>query len=469
MEPQDQHEQNRIPFEFTGTATQFFGIWIVNILLIIITLGIYLPWAKVRTQRFFHGNTLLNDAPFDYLASPLAILKGWAIALVAIIIYNVLSGFFPLASLLFLPLLVIVTPWIVVRALSFRMRNTAWQNIRFGFSKAYRDAAGVFIGWFALAILSLGLLYPWFRFEVSRFVVNNTGYGTTRFQFHAAVKDFYKIYAKAALLPLAAIVMILALAFPQIKQGMEFFKSIEAAAEEQAAAQEEVIQEAPVEEVIEEAVVEAPVMEALPATEEEVIVETPVEEPVVAEELLVQEPLTEEAVTEEIIVSEEASVAEEPAAEAITVPTEEAEPVIEEVVEETPVTSEDHAPDMARYALAGVAVFFVFIAAYMVMFIYIGVRTTNLVYNSTEIAGHRFHSSVRVRDMIWLYLSNLLVISLSFGLMIPWAQVRLARYRASKLVLLPKGDLDHFIQAQAAEVNAIGEEIGEAFDIDVSL
>ena len=41
------------PFRFTGTAREYFGIWIVNILLTIVTLGIYSAWAKVRRMRYF--------------------------------------------------------------------------------------------------------------------------------------------------------------------------------------------------------------------------------------------------------------------------------------------------------------------------------------------------------------------------------------------------------------------------------
>ena len=65
-----QQPPQEMPFEFKGTASQYFGIWIVNLLLTIITLGIYTPWAKVRTKRYFYGNTLLDGSPFDYLASP---------------------------------------------------------------------------------------------------------------------------------------------------------------------------------------------------------------------------------------------------------------------------------------------------------------------------------------------------------------------------------------------------------------
>ena len=48
-------ENNQItnPVQFNGRGGEFFGIWIVNILLSIITLGIYSAWAKVRTKRYF--------------------------------------------------------------------------------------------------------------------------------------------------------------------------------------------------------------------------------------------------------------------------------------------------------------------------------------------------------------------------------------------------------------------------------
>ena len=35
---------------FTGSGSEYFKIWIVNVLLTIITLGMYYPWAKVRNR-----------------------------------------------------------------------------------------------------------------------------------------------------------------------------------------------------------------------------------------------------------------------------------------------------------------------------------------------------------------------------------------------------------------------------------
>src|SRR5258707_6333866 len=47
-----------VPLRFTGRAGEYFRIWIVNICLSIVTLGIYSAWAKVRRKRYFYGNTL---------------------------------------------------------------------------------------------------------------------------------------------------------------------------------------------------------------------------------------------------------------------------------------------------------------------------------------------------------------------------------------------------------------------------
>ena len=43
--------------EFRGDPKEYFRIWIVNLALTILTLGIYSAWAKVRKQRYFYLST----------------------------------------------------------------------------------------------------------------------------------------------------------------------------------------------------------------------------------------------------------------------------------------------------------------------------------------------------------------------------------------------------------------------------
>ena len=82
-------------FVFTGAAREFFGIWIVNLFLSIITLGIYSAWATVRKKRYMYGHTWLAGANFEYHGDPIAILKGRVIAFLAFAAYSATNYFMP--------------------------------------------------------------------------------------------------------------------------------------------------------------------------------------------------------------------------------------------------------------------------------------------------------------------------------------------------------------------------------------
>jgi uncharacterized membrane protein YjgN (DUF898 family) len=101
---------------------------------------------------------------------------------------------------------------------------------------------------------------------------------------------------------------------------------------------------------------------------------------------------------------------------------------------------------------------------------YLRSRTTNLTFNTSTLAGRiKFISSMSAMGLAKIYFTNLLVIVCTFGLMIPWAAIRLARYRASVLQLESPGDLDNFVAQAGQQVTATGEEMGEFFDVDLSL
>src|SRR3954467_9010978 len=76
-------------FEFTGTGSEYFRIWVVNLLLTIATLGVYSAWAKVRRQQYFYRNTRVGGAIFDYHGEPKAILKGRLLALFLVAAYKI--------------------------------------------------------------------------------------------------------------------------------------------------------------------------------------------------------------------------------------------------------------------------------------------------------------------------------------------------------------------------------------------
>ncbi len=189
----------QIPFQFKGTGSEYFRIWIVNVLLSIITLGIYSAWAKVRRKQYFYGNTSLTEAAFRYLADPIKILKGRMIVFLGFAGYSLANQLLPAAAIVLSIGFVFILPWLVVRSLAFNARNSAWRNIRFNFTGTYGDAAKVFILWPILIPFTLGMILPYVYFRQKKFVVENSAYGSAPFVFHATSRDYYHIMLKMLL------------------------------------------------------------------------------------------------------------------------------------------------------------------------------------------------------------------------------------------------------------------------------
>jgi uncharacterized membrane protein YjgN (DUF898 family) len=181
-------------FTFTGAGGEFFRIWIVNLFLTIITLGIYSAWAKVRTHSYFYGNTHLQDNSFRYLASPITILKGRLVAVAFVLLYSYINNTYPLAGALLSLLLLAVLPWLIVRSVRFHAINSAYRNVRFDFRGRPGGAAIAFLLWPTLGLLSLGLLFPLAIKKQQEFLVRNYRFGTSEFGFDAPTRPFYAAF-----------------------------------------------------------------------------------------------------------------------------------------------------------------------------------------------------------------------------------------------------------------------------------
>jgi len=96
-------------------------------------------------------------------------------------------------------------------------------------------------------------------------------------------------------------------------------------------------------------------------------------------------------------------------------------------------------------------------------------RLQNLVWNNTALGPHRFQSAASAWRLFGIHLSNTVLVVLTFGMFMPWAAVRVARYRVEALTLAAAGDLGSFVADQEQDVAATGEETAEMFDIDIAL
>ena len=344
------------PVEFNGRAGEWFGIWIVNLLLTMVTIGIYSAWAKVRREQYFKRNTMIGGRSFDYHATGWQILKGRLIIIGAYILLNIIFVAFPPLGIILLIGLFVAIPWLIVNALKFNARVTSWANVRFDFNGSKMDA---FVTFMLLPIgvaLTLYTTLPFLSRRLNRFAISGHSIGNHRFDFSASIGSYYKAFGAA----IAWIVIVGGLSVAAMLPGLTVAMS-------------------------------------------------------------------------------------------------------------DPAALEDPENIAAMMGFIGAIYLLLFIGILPAALIYRAFLRNTIVNGVSLEGGHRMFSDISPMKFIWIALSNAVVIVLTLGLMLPWAQIRMTKYLASKTSVLPSGSLDQLHGQVQAEGTAAGDAFGDFEGIDMGL
>ena len=343
------------PLRFTGSGAEYFGIWIVNLLLTIVTVGIYSAWAKVRRLKYFYRHTELAGSSFDFHGSPIRILIGRVLALAMLIGYNVSVRLHSPLTLLVVLVLAIALPWLLRNSFRFRLYNSSWRGTRFHFRGSVGGSYRVFLLNGFLTLITLYVMAPFMHQRLKAYQHDNSWFGRTRFSFHARVGQFYLIYL-LLLLGVAVFITVF------ISSG---------------------------------------------------------------------------------IVGTLAAIAQ----------------------------AQKHGGHPDARAIFRTLIVFYGVAILTVVLIgpIFHALITNLIWNNTRLGEHRIECNLSPIALMWISLSNLVLVVLTLGLFMPWAAVRLARIQVDAMKLLPASDLQEFVAAEPETIGAVGEEAATAFDFDISL
>ncbi|MCL6705437.1 DUF898 family protein [Pseudomonas sp. R2.Fl] len=197
--------------EFRGSASEYFGIWIVNILLTIVTLGIYSAWAKVRRNRYFYGSTFVDGHSFDYHARGLQIFIGRAIVLAILVVINLLTTFVPPLALVAPVVFFTVLPFLLARGLRFSARVTSYRNVRFDFTGTAWGAFKAVVLGGLVAFLSLGILAPLASRWMYRYIFNHLRYGDRPFSTDPRLGRLYRAWWPAFAIMLVGVLIAMAI------------------------------------------------------------------------------------------------------------------------------------------------------------------------------------------------------------------------------------------------------------------
>ncbi|KPJ78956.1 MAG: hypothetical protein AMJ54_01185 [Deltaproteobacteria bacterium SG8_13] len=338
---------------FSGTAGEYFRIWMVNLFLTVLTCGIFAAWAKVRSRRYLYARTLLAGQPFDYMANPWFIFKGNLIVGAGILLYLFADTYNQLYSSGVLLAFYLVLPFLICKSLRFNAYNSAYRNIRFRFYGSLKESYGIYLLLPILIPLTLGLIVPFWMYRRKKYFFQNFSYGATRNSFEGNAGAFYRTYGLAGLVSMVFLGIGVA--------GFLGFVSF-------------------------------------------------------VEDISIQPAGLSRAI---VLI-----------------------PIISYVV---------------------MMVYFTLVQQYIFG------RVTNYCWAQTRAGTLQFQSRLEIRKLMWIRLTNILAIFISFGLLIPWAKIRRTRYILNSLTIISERSLDEYSAAAEADQSAIGEVTTDFFDIAIGI
>ncbi len=226
-------ENTPLPFSFTGGTREYFKIWIVNVLLVVLTLGIYSAWAKVRTKKYFYRHTWLQGSTFDYIGEPRDILARRILGLGLFLLCALRANRSSHAGLALTALAVLALPWLLTSERIFDVRHSVGRDVRFDWKSSRGEAVVVFF-LPLLCLVTFGLALPYYSYRRERFLVAQSLHGTTPLELDASLRDFCKIYLKAFAVVMAgavvSIVLVAILETPESAAGPNVASSVRALA-----------------------------------------------------------------------------------------------------------------------------------------------------------------------------------------------------------------------------------------------
>ncbi|MCX7655902.1 MAG: YjgN family protein [Treponemataceae bacterium] len=202
------HERKLV---FTGRGGELFVIQLVNLVLSVLTLGIYYAWGKVRRIAFFYRNTTLEGIPFTFHGTGKEIVIGYVkLILVFIILYGliVIGALINSTLLLFVGLVVflggfiVFIPLMIHGALRYRLSRTSWRGIHMGYRGLKSELLKEYLKGTFLTIITLGIYSSWFTIRLNKYIYSHVRLGSIRFDFEGSGKDLFFLHLKGIIFTL---------------------------------------------------------------------------------------------------------------------------------------------------------------------------------------------------------------------------------------------------------------------------
>lgn len=186
---------------FFGSGGALFGIYLRNILLTLVTLGIYYLWGKNRLRTYVVGQCEFQGDRFAWHGTGKELFIGalkvfgvlapvfFLISVAPVLWKNIASELASKAAGLLVYLFLV--PLAMVGTRRYRFSRLSWRGIRFSFRGRVRDFLKLFLRGAIFTGLTFGLYTPFFQTQQRKFFSENTYFGNARFAFDGKGSDLF--------------------------------------------------------------------------------------------------------------------------------------------------------------------------------------------------------------------------------------------------------------------------------------
>ncbi|WP_299836745.1 DUF898 family protein [uncultured Tenacibaculum sp.] len=198
-----QSEKKR--FAYFGKGSEFAVIFFKNLLLTILSLGLYYPWAKVERLKYHYQSTELDKSRFAFHGTGKEVFRGFIKVYIfffivyVFLIYAVFSNNattigIALGSFYLLTLFLI--PFAIHGAMRYRTSRSSWKGIYFKYLGDRMELFWKCLIGMLLTIFTLGIYAPWFIIDIRKYIFSHLRFGNLSFDFKGEGSTLFWINLK---------------------------------------------------------------------------------------------------------------------------------------------------------------------------------------------------------------------------------------------------------------------------------
>jgi len=204
---------------FTGNWREYLPIAATNVLLVIVTLGVYRFWASARERRYLWSRTHVIDDTLEWTGTGREMFFGFLMVMAVLLpFFLFIQVVFPalvargkegaaagLFTLFYLAVFVLIG-FARFRALRYRLSRTFWHGIRGGSDDSGWTYAAEYLGRSLAAFATMFIMFPWAQTSLWNLRWNKMSLGPLPFRADLTTDGLKRRWALLYIAPLAIVV-----------------------------------------------------------------------------------------------------------------------------------------------------------------------------------------------------------------------------------------------------------------------